>query len=68
MVKDRDNIRGFNKNEIGRMDRTGRIHGVKDRTIFFTFDDWGTDDSANKLMYVLRKHHAQEPSSSSPGM
>lgn len=59
MVKDRDNIRGFNKNEIRRMDRTGRIHGVKDRTIFFTFDDWGTDDSVNKLMYVLRKHHAQ---------
>lgn len=59
MVKDRDNIGGFNKNEIRRMDRTGRIHGVKDRTIFFTFDDWGTDDSVNKLMYVLRKHHAQ---------
>lgn len=59
MVTDRDNIRGFNKNEIRRMDRTGRIHGVKDRTIFFTFDDWGTDDSVNKLMYVLRKHHAQ---------
>lgn len=59
MVKDRDNIRGFNKNEIRRMDRTGRIHGVKDRTIFFTFDDWGTDDSVNKLMYVLRKHHVQ---------
>lgn len=59
MVKDRDNIRGFSKSEIRQMDRSGRIHGVKDRTIFLTFDDWGTDDSINKLMYVLRKHHAQ---------
>ena len=26
------------------------------KTIFLTFDDWGQDESINKLLYVLKKH------------
>jgi Predicted xylanase/chitin deacetylase len=50
-----DRMTGFSHREMRRFDNTGRIH-TTDPVIFFTFDDWGMDDSINKLLYVLRKH------------
>lgn len=50
-----DRMTGFSRSEMRRFDNTGRIH-TTDPVIFFTFDDWGMDDSINKLLYVLRKH------------
>lgn len=50
-----DRILNFSRMENRRIDKSGLIH-TDDRVIFFTFDDWGTDASINKLLYVLRKH------------
>ena len=52
-----DRIQGFTTAEIKKLDQTGFIKGVKDNTIFLTFDDWSNDASINHLLYVLRKHH-----------
>lgn len=54
-VNDEDRTLGFSKMEMRRLDKSGVIH-TADRVIFLTFDDWGTDASINKLLYVLRKH------------
>lgn len=48
---------GFSKREMRLSDRSGIIQQVPYGTVFLTFDDWGNDDSVNKLLYVLRKHH-----------
>lgn len=58
-VTDTDRIRGFSEAEMEQMDHTGIVKDVRDNTIFLTFDDWGTDASINRLLYVLRKHHAK---------
>lgn len=50
-----DRMLGFTKMEARRLDTTGYIHTEKN-IIFLTFDDWGTDASVNKILYVLRKH------------
>jgi len=47
---------GFSKMEDRHLDKKGYIH-TTDNVIFITFDDWGTDASVNKILYVLRKHH-----------
>lgn len=52
-----DRVIGFKNDDIAKFDMTGRIH-TDDSVIFITFDDWGTDESINKLLYVLNKHHA----------
>jgi peptidoglycan/xylan/chitin deacetylase (PgdA/CDA1 family) len=41
--------------EVRRLDKSGVVQ-TDDRVIFLTFDDWGSDESINKLLYVLRKH------------
>lgn len=46
---------GFTKQDLRRLDLTGMIK-TKENVIFLTFDDWGTDASINKILYVLRKH------------
>ncbi len=46
----------FKKADFQLMDTTGVIKTVSDNTIFLTFDDWGTDHSISRLLYVLRKH------------
>ncbi|CUH97627.1 putative secreted protein [Propionispora sp. 2/2-37] len=51
-----DRMLGFSKMDTRRLDKSGLIH-TKDNVIFLTFDDWGTDASINKILYVLRKHH-----------
>lgn len=50
---------GFTDREMERADKTGLVKTVTDNTVFLTFDDWGQDDSINKLLYVLRKHKAK---------
>lgn len=51
-----DRMLEFTIYEMDKADKTGTIHSVKDNTIFLTFDDWGNDDSINKILYVLDKH------------
>lgn len=50
-----DRILGFSKKETRRLDTNGFVH-TDEKVIFLTFDDWGTDASINKILYVLRKH------------
>ena len=53
-----DRMLGFSKMEARRFDTTGYVN-TRENVIFLTFDDWGTDASINKLLYVLRKHNAK---------
>lgn len=55
-VGNTDRMLGFSRIEMRKADRTGVIK-TADNTVFFTFDDWGSDDSVNHLLAVLRKHH-----------
>ena len=55
-VGENDRMLGFSRNEIALADKTGIVKTVADNTIFLSFDDWGSDDSINHLLYVLRKH------------
>ena len=55
-VNGHDRIFQFSDAEINRLDQTGVVKSVRDNTIFLTFDDWATDRSLNRLLYVLRKH------------
>lgn len=57
-VNEDDRMLGFSSIEAERMDKSGRIH-THDNVVFFTFDDWGTDASINKLLYVFRKHNVK---------
>ena len=58
-VGENDRMLGFSRNEIALADKTGVVKSVADNTVFLTFDDWGSDDSINHLLYVLRKHKVQ---------
>ena len=51
-----DRMLGFSREEMTRADKTGLIKTAPPKTVFLTFDDWGNDDSINKILYVLRKH------------
>ncbi len=51
-----DRMIGFSKMEIRRLDQSGCVH-TEDNVIFLSFDDWGSDGSVGKLLYVLRKHN-----------
>ena len=55
-VGENDRMLGFSRNEIALADKTGIVKSVADNTVFLSFDDWGSDDSINHLLYVLRKH------------
>ena len=55
-VGENDRMLGFSRNEIALADKTGVVKSVADNTIFLSFDDWGSDDSINHILYVLRKH------------
>jgi len=55
-VNEGDRVLDFSKMDMRRLDQSGIIH-TNEKVIFFTFDDWGTDASINKLLYVLRKHN-----------
>lgn len=51
-----DRAIGFTAKDFLQLDKTGTVK-TDEPVVFFTFDDWGYDDSVNKLLYVLRKHH-----------
>lgn len=51
-----DRMLGFSRSEMAHADKTGLVKNAPPNTIFLTFDDWGNDDSINKLLHVLRKH------------
>lgn len=53
-----DRMLGFSKMEARRFDIGGKIK-TKEKVIFLTFDDWGSDAAINKLLYVLRKHNVK---------
>jgi len=57
-VNEDDRMLGFSTVEADGMDKTGLIH-TNDPVVFFTFDDWGTDVSINRLLYVLHKHNVR---------
>ena len=55
---DKENrLPGFTKDEISKLDKTGRF--TDDKVLFLTFDDWGTEQSLNELLYVLEKHNVK---------
>ncbi len=58
-VSSDDRMMGFSRLQMDKADKTGLVKTVTDNTIFLTFDDWGQDESINKLLYVLRKHQAK---------
>lgn len=51
-----DRTIGFAPKDFEKLDLTGNVK-TDEPVIFLTFDDWGYDNSINKLLYVLRKHH-----------
>ena len=58
-----NNLPGFTLSEVYQLDWSGRIkkraqakETSKKKTIFLTFDDWGSDDTINHLLYVLDKY------------
>ncbi|WP_418293188.1 polysaccharide deacetylase family protein [Megasphaera sp.] len=51
-----DRVIGFTAKDFEKLDLTGTIK-TDEPVIFLTFDDWAYDNSINKLLYVLRKHH-----------
>ena len=53
-----DRMLGFSKMEARRFDIGGKIK-TKEKVIFLSFDDWGSDAAINKLLYVLRKHNVK---------
>ncbi|MGN0949672.1 MAG: polysaccharide deacetylase family protein [Mitsuokella sp.] len=55
-VSQDDRMYGFSAREMALADKTGLVKTAAPQTVFLTFDDWGSDDSINKLLYVLRKH------------
>ena len=58
-VGETDRMLDFSRVEMRQADRTGIVKTVADNTIFLSFDDWGSDDSINHILYVLRKHKVQ---------
>ena len=56
-VNTKDKLPGFSSSEIKRLDKSGEF--TDDKVIFLTFDDWGTEQSINELLYVLDKHNVK---------
>ena len=48
---------GFTEQEIRQLDKTGLA--TKEKVLFLTFDDWGTDKTVNEILYVLEKHNVK---------
>ncbi len=53
-----DNLPGFTDDERGRIDKKGLID-TKDRVIFLTVDDWGSDYAITQLLDVLEEYDAK---------
>lgn len=56
-VKPPDYFPGFSAQEAKQLDRNGLIEN-SENYVFLTFDDWGTDETVEKLLAVLQKHNA----------
>ena len=54
-VTSKNKLPGFTNAEIRKMDTKGRF--TSDKVLFLTFDDWGTEQSLNELLYVLDKYN-----------
>ena len=48
---------GFNEWEEAHLDKKGLVRN-DDNYVFLTFDDWGTDETVDKLLNVLEEHDA----------
>ena len=53
-VNQKEKLPGFTGDEIRRLDKDGTF--TDDKVLFLTFDDWGTEQSVNELLYVLEKN------------
>ena len=60
-ISDKDNLPGFSLQEIRQLDRSGKVSQKNSdkKLLFLTFDDWGSDASVNKLLYVLNKYDVE---------
>lgn len=56
-VTSKRKLPGFTNAEIRKMDTKGRF--TSDKVLFLTFDDWGTEQSMNELLYVLNKYNVK---------
>jgi len=56
-VTSKRKLPGFTNAEIRKMDTKGRF--TSDKVLFLTFDDWGTEQSMNELLYVLDKYNVK---------
>ena len=52
-----DKLPGFSAEEIEKLDKVGTF--TDDKTLFLSFDDWGTEESINELLYVLDKYNVK---------
>lgn len=50
---------GFTESEQNQIDKDGTINTNGTSTLFFTFDDWGSDVIINEILQVLDKHNAK---------
>ena len=57
IVNSKDRLPGFTAEEIKRLDKNGTF--TTEPVIFLTFDDWGTEQSINELLYILDKHQVK---------
>lgn len=57
IVDDEGRLPGFSSDEVDALDKTGSI--TDDKVLFLTFDDWGTEQSINELLYVLKKYNVK---------
>lgn len=48
---------GFSASEVKSLDKSGVF--TNDKVIFLSFDDWGTEQSLNELLYVLEKQNVK---------
>lgn len=53
-VNNESTLPGFTKDELGKLDTSGRF--TEDKVLFLTFDDWGSDKTINQILYVLNKY------------
>lgn len=56
-VNEAAKLPGFTADEIEQLDKKGSF--TDDRVLFLTFDDWGTEESINELLYVLDKYNVK---------
>lgn len=56
-VKSEQQLPGFTGEQIEAIDKTGMVG--RDKVLYITLDDWGTDEAINHLLYILKKHDVE---------